>query len=258
MNPEAKRKRRGGEDENGGDSFTVLFTSLGIIMLAFFILLNSMAVLDNNRKLLALGSLTGTFNILPGGRRFTKGDTLLGPSSPILNKEGEEALDLLTAYLSARSLNDQVKWYARDNGVVLTITHNILFPSGSTEIPSEAQDLLERVAHVIRHFPNRVQVEGHTDIGPLPSGADKSTWKVSGLQAVRVVRYLTEKLGLDPRRFSALNFGPNHPLVANTSPENRARNRRVDIVLRGNFQALKSKVIDVKGFLFPVKGVGKE
>jgi chemotaxis protein MotB len=248
---ERKKKKQVGE----GAGFAVLFTSLSIILLAFFILLNSMAVIDQNRKRLALGSLIGSFKILPGGKRFTKGEKLLMPSAPLLPEAGLNALEDLDAFANTQALTNQVSWYLRDYGVVVSLADSILFPWGSSEVSTEAKAVLERVAKVIRQFPKHVEVEGHTDNGPLPPGPYQSHWELSGIQAVNVVRYLVEKLELEPKRFAAVGFGALWPLEPNNSKENRAKNRRVEIVLRGNFQALHPKVIEVEGFLFPVQEI---
>ncbi len=214
-----------------------------------------MAVIDQNRKLLALGSLIGSFKILPGGRRLSPGNSLVLPSAPFMDDETLMALQGLDAYLKTYPLGDQVKWFVRDYGVVVSLAASVLFPSGGTDISSESEEVLERIAKVIRRFPRRVQVEGHTDDGPMPPGPYRSSWELSGMQAVKVVRYFSERLNLEPMRFSAVGLGSLWPVVPNTTEENRAKNRRVEIVLRGNFQALQPKVIDVKGFRFPVKGL---
>lgn len=248
-----KKKDKGQSSDNAG--FAVMFTSLSIIMLAFFILLNSMAVIDQNRKLLALGSLVGSFKILPGGKRFTEGDTLVLPSAPVVNDEAMTALQGLDAYVKTNPLGDQVEWSVRDYGVVVSLAGSILFPKGGTEVSPEAEELLRRIGKVIRHFPRRVQVEGHTDDDALSTGSYRSQWELSGMQAVSIVRYFSERLKLEPKRFSASGMGSQWPVVPNTTAENRAKNRRVEIVLRGNFQALQPKVIEIKGFKFPVKGI---
>lgn len=246
-----KKKRQASQ----GSGFAVLFTSLSIILLAFFILLNSMAVIDHNRKLAALGSLLGSFNILPGGKRVTSGDALLLPSSPMLPEQGLSALQELDAFTKINPLGGQVKLHLRDYGVVVSLTDSVLFSRGSVEVSPQAEEILERIAKVIHNFPRRVQVEGHTDDGPLPAGLASSHWELSGKQAVAVVRYLVERHGLEAKRFSAVGFGNLWPLVPNSSKENRAQNRRVEIVLRGNFQALHPKVIDVEGFRFPIREI---
>jgi chemotaxis protein MotB len=250
-NNKGKRKKK----SEGAGGFAVMFTSLSIILLAFFILLNSLAVIDQNNKLLALASLIGTFKILPGGRRFAEGDTLVLPSAPFTNDETLMGLQGLDAYIKTNPLGDQMRWYLRDYGMVVSLASSVLFRKGSTDISPEAEEALQKVAKVISNFSLKVQVEGHTDKGSSSPGQYRSQWELSGMQAVKVVRHFTERLGLEPERFSAVGLGSFWPVVPNTTAENRKKNRRVEIVLRGNLKALQPKVIDVKGFRFPVKGI---
>jgi chemotaxis protein MotB len=58
-----------------------------------------------------------------------------------------------------------------------------------------------------------------------------TNWELSAARATSVVRYLEDAVGIDPRRLSAVGFGPNRPMDANDTPEGRARNRRIEIKL---------------------------
>ena len=74
-------------------------------------------------------------------------------------------------------------------------------------------------------------VQGHTDNVPISSARYNSNWELSTARAVSVVKYFIEVKGLDPTRFSATGYGEYQPLLDNTTPENRAINRRVDILI---------------------------
>lgn len=74
-------------------------------------------------------------------------------------------------------------------------------------------------------------VQGHTDNIPISSGTYKSNWELSTSRAVNVVKYFIETKGFDPTRFSATGYGEYRPLVDNATEENRAINRRVDILI---------------------------
>jgi chemotaxis protein MotB len=76
-----------------------------------------------------------------------------------------------------------------------------------------------------------LRIEGHTDDVPISTREFRSNWELSTARAATVIRFLTERVGFDPRRLSAAGYGEFHPRVANDTPENRARNRRVDIVI---------------------------
>jgi chemotaxis protein MotB len=79
-----------------------------------------------------------------------------------------------------------------------------------------------------------IVIEGHTDSVPLRGELARvfpTNWELSAARATSIVRYLQDTVGVDPRRLSAVGFGPNRPLDTNDSPEGRARNRRIEIKL---------------------------
>ena len=85
----------------------------------------------------------------------------------------------------------------------------------------------------IRPYMNQeiTMQEGHTDNIPISSGTYKSNWELSTARAITVLRYFIETKGFDPTRFSATGYGEYKPLVDNSTEENRAINRRVDILI---------------------------
>jgi chemotaxis protein MotB len=91
--------------------------------------------------------------------------------------------------------------------------------------------LIAHVADRLRALPNALRVEGHTDDVPIQTSKFASNWELSTARATRVVDYLIHAGSIDPARLSAAGYSQFHPLVANDSEANRARNRRTDIVI---------------------------
>ncbi len=83
-------------------------------------------------------------------------------------------------------------------------------------------------------MPNSIIVEGHTDNVPVGVKEFESNWELSATRATKVLRYFTEAKGQNPNRFSAVGYGETKPLVPNNSTENKAKNRRVNILLVTN------------------------
>ena len=110
----------------------------------------------------------------------------------------------------------------------------ILFDSGKADIKPEGRQVLQKVADVIGQVEDKaVRVEGHTDnvkIGGALTRAFASNWELSAARATNVARYL-QRLGVDPTLLSAAAYGEYRPVSENDTPEGRAKNRRIEIVL---------------------------
>lgn len=132
-------------------------------------------------------------------------------------------------------INDKSLGVQRVNDrLVLELSDKILFDSGSDQLKGEGFSVLGNVARVLadRVRTLQVQVGGHTDNVPLgPSGHFGSNWALSAARAVNVVRFFQGDGGIDPSRLAAVGYGEYQPVAPNSTPEGRARNRRIEIVL---------------------------
>lgn len=116
-------------------------------------------------------------------------------------------------------------------GVIVSLPESATFASGSADVSSGALEIIRQVAVVVGPRHNELRIEGHTDDQPIRTARFKSNWELSTARASAVVAFLVESAGIDPARLAAAGYGEHHPRVANDSPESRARNRRVDIVV---------------------------
>ena len=118
--------------------------------------------------------------------------------------------------------------------LTVDVVDKILFHSGQTEIRPEGLDVLKRVVEILMTVTDKViRVEGHTDSIPTAGALAKrypTNWELSAARALNVTRYL-EKEGIDPALLSAVAFGEHQPIAENDTPEGRAKNRRIAIIL---------------------------
>ena len=118
--------------------------------------------------------------------------------------------------------------------LTMDVVDKILFDSGQTEIRPEGLGVLKRVVEILMTVPDKViRVEGHTDsvqIGGALAKKYPTNWELSAARALNVTRFL-EKEGIDPALLSAVAFGEHQPIAENDTPEGRARNRRIAIIL---------------------------
>jgi chemotaxis protein MotB len=112
----------------------------------------------------------------------------------------------------------------------IEINTDILFPSGAAEFSPAAAPVLDKLADVLKPFPNPIRVEGHTDNRPIKTAAFPSNWELSAARAASVVHQFTKE-GIDPMRLEVVGFGEMHPRGSNDSVEGRNANRRVAVLV---------------------------
>jgi chemotaxis protein MotB len=112
----------------------------------------------------------------------------------------------------------------------IEINTDILFPSGSGAFSTAAEPVLDKLAEVLKPFPNPIRVEGHTDDRPIHTGPFPSNWELSAARAASVVHQFTKE-GIDPLRLEIVGFGEFHPRQPNDSNEGRNANRRVAVLV---------------------------
>jgi len=119
--------------------------------------------------------------------------------------------------------------------LTVNILDRILFDSGEADLKPDGAAVLRKVAAILTAHPNlKVHVIGHTDNVPIRASARNrfpSNWELSTARATAAVRFLTENAGVDPRRLGVVGYGEFRPVADNTTPEGRARNRRIAITI---------------------------
>ncbi|WP_290800222.1 OmpA family protein, partial [Flavobacterium sp.] len=130
-------------------------------------------------------------------------------------------------------INDEDIEINVEKGVVfISIADNLLFKSGSYEVSPGAKTVLGKVAKVINSKPDfECMVEGHTDNVPIKNTVLLDNWDLSVKRATSIVRVLQNDLGVDPKQLIPAGRSYFIPLVANDTPENRAKNRRTKIII---------------------------
>ena len=139
-----------------------------------------------------------------------------------------------------RSMIDagQLKVIVRDGRMIIVLESDVLFDSGKTSIKPGGQTALARVAQVLAGITDcKYQVAGHTDDVPIHTARFPSNWELSTARAVEVVSFLVSS-GMKPQQLSAAGYGEVDLVVPNDTPESRARNRRIEIVLELNLADL--------------------
>lgn len=131
----------------------------------------------------------------------------------------------------------KLKVTIREGRMVVELATDILFASGSASLSKDGKAAIVEVAELLKTIPVRkFQVEGHTDNVPM-KGAFKSNWELASARALTVLHAMVDA-GLAPERISAARFGDSRPTRDNATPENRAANRRIEIVVVPDLSSL--------------------
>jgi len=163
-------------------------------------------------------------------------DPLRPPEPPLIEEppkaepadELDQAADQLRAELAG--MDDQVELSVTEGRVNLRIRDNILFDPGAARLSSEGLRLLEELARRLADSDYPISVEGHTDNIPIRTLRFPSNWELSVARATSVLRYLASQ-GIDEKRLRAVGHADTRPVASNDTPEGRAANRRVDLVV---------------------------
>jgi chemotaxis protein MotB len=146
-------------------------------------------------------------------------------------KDFKEIQSAIEAYLVKHGAQNKVSIGITRRGLVVSLKEAGFFDSGSAVIKPAGYQLLNTILEAMTQYSNPLRVEGHTDNVPINTPLFPSNWELSVSRATNVLRYLQKSYDVAPSKLSATGYGEFRPTADNTTPENRAKNRRVDIVL---------------------------
>ena len=217
----------------GHDRWLVSYADLVTLLLAFFTTLYAASNVDATKLAPLSASLQQAFNVSTDPATAANGRPDIVPPVTIVARR--HSLDDIRLTLDAELAQD-VKDHRAEvtvdpRGLVVSMPEDSAFPVASIDVSPAALALVARVAAAVRRLPNGIRVEGHTDNVPIRTPKYGSNWELSTARASSVVAYLIEHTGIEPARLSAAGYGEFHPRAANDTQANRARNRRIDVII---------------------------
>jgi chemotaxis protein MotB len=229
------------DDGGGAPMWIVTFADMMSLLLCFFVLLLSFSAIDADKFRAAAESLREAFSFTAGAIETVEKPQ--GSISPDLRSQGQpkrtvdearERLKLaqneIEEYIQKAGLADHVQTSIAGDRLKVVNSNPLNFAPGKAQLLESSQDYLDALLPVLQRFEFVIQVEGHTDDRPIETLEFKSNWELSAARAANFVRYL-EDHGADPKRLAVIGYGPHRPLAPNDSEANRARNRRIEILL---------------------------
>lgn len=247
-----KRKRKSGGSGLNGDEWLGTYSDTITLLLTFFVLLYSMSTVNANKfkqiasSLESVLSRTGSNSILEFNKQ--QGEVpVVGSTIKTGKNKGtiiqKSMYQEIKDFVGTSNLKNKVEVLKDSRGVVLMLKENVLFDIGSSEIKKQSTQTLNMIDEILKKFSkSNIIVEGHTDNVPINNNKYPSNWELSTARAVNVLRYFVEVSKMNPDRFTAAGYGQYKPIVPNNTEENRAKNRRVNIIIEdSNIQNAKGE-----------------
>lgn len=219
-----------------GDLQNKMNVTLMMILLAFFIVLNSLAVPKSDKRKAALGSLVGSLGILPGGQSPMQADkkAVFKPTAPLLTEaiSAAKLIGEFEDYAIHKKLGKQIATIITSNGLELILPTSIIFEKDSAIIKPGAFEIIAEVGKVLKRIHGPFVIEGHADSQKFQSARYRSSLDLSIGRAGAIAHFFVKDLEVDPDNIAIAGYGAYRPLFPNDTPEHMERNDRIRFVYR--------------------------
>jgi|SRR5581483_6176494 len=248
-------RKRGAPEPENHERWLVSYADFITLLFAFFVVMFASSQTDKVRakqvseaveKALGDGRsisvpaavakvLGGTVDDRGQGNAMMKGPG--GAQRALKNAPPESVVELMP---SLERLNKDLEEEIKDGklevrmeprGLVISLRQSAFFSSGTDALDQSNLPTMKKLAELIAALPNSIQLEGHTDAIPIHNARFASNWELSCARAIAVLETLCGKFQLSRQRFSVVGRADTVPIDSNDTPEGRARNRRVDVVI---------------------------
>jgi chemotaxis protein MotB len=234
-------KKHKHEEHENHERWLVSYADFITLLFAFFVVMYSVSAINEGKFRTVSESIKAALNPVVteqvANNHFNLGNFKSSLVPSIVEKKGRI---IRTVEKMVKKLEGDMRMRGKivaaptKNGVLITIPDNLLFESGRADVNQEALPILEALATVLAdsaHELQEITVQGHTDNVPIRTAQFPSNWELSTARAVTVVRILTERYNSPATKISASGHAEFKPVVDNLSPENRMKNRRVEVLL---------------------------
>jgi chemotaxis protein MotB len=246
------RKRKHGEHVNH-ERWLVSYADFITLLFAFFVVMFAASNSDQKKAGQIAHAVQTAFNEMaifdPGSRVVPISNEVGTPADAkaiiaqlIESRSGGEGgrppmsqvRSQLETLLKEEMANHSIRLYEDARGLTISLAEAGFFPAGSAVMPPQALKVVDRIAATLQPLNYGVRVEGHTDNTPIHTAQFPSNWELSTARATFLLQYLVSAAKFPPPRLSAVGYGEYRPVGPNNTPEGRAANRRVDLVVIGD------------------------
>jgi chemotaxis protein MotB len=228
--------------QKGAPPWLVTMGDMNNLLMCFFIvMMGDITTVNKEEFQMMLSSFKGGLGIFEGGNTVAKGrlsemghNLMSLPSNEkgkVLAQVRKKAVEAFKPEIQSK----KIRVREDERGLVITLSGDSYFDTGSANIKEELKPVLKKVSEITKNIKHYTRIEGHTDNRPIPPSGVKqgysTNWDLSASRSVNVLKYLTEKESVPSRQLSAVAFGDTRPIDDNNTPEGRAYNRRVEIII---------------------------
>ncbi|MFT7579324.1 MAG: chemotaxis protein MotB [Myxococcota bacterium] len=231
----------------GAPAWLATFADMMTLLMAFFVLLLSLAEIDATKYRAVAGSMKQALGVKVDSPLPTLPDGEIPPDPEKTEKVNKPAdceikqgkavvkanqqFELLKAKLSKLDVAHNLHIRRINEQIIIRIEEQGVFKSASDRISQEFLPKIAMLRDILAELDGGVLVTGHTDDIPISNGRFRSNWELSSARAVSVVHELLKNEAIPPKRLSAVGYADSRPLTPNVDIPSRRKNRRVDIVL---------------------------
>ncbi|MDH4301047.1 MAG: OmpA family protein [Nitrospira sp.] len=227
------------EEHENHERWLVSYADFITLLFAFFVVMYSISSVNAGKYRTVSESIRAALNpvVSPPSSPTpialsTSKAALTAPDAPGSKEVVIRKLRNLVKGIKAVPQMSTVRITEKINGdIVITIPDQLLFNSGEAAVRSEALPFLEGLGGAIVELNRHTKVEGHTDNVPIRTAQFPSNWELSAARAVMVVRVLSELYSVPSDHLAAVGHADTRPITENLDPEQRAKNRRVEVVI---------------------------
>ncbi|MEM5948653.1 flagellar motor protein MotB [Spirochaetia bacterium 38H-sp] len=236
----AEKKKKEKKADEGAPDYMLTYGDMVTLLLTFFVMMFTTATVDGYQVRLILSAFPGLGsreggNTLSVGRLAELGNTVMSLPSMQRGRALDEARKKAISAFQPEIKAKTVRVKQDERGLVITLAADAFFRSASAELNIEAaRETLIKLSNLLSSpelADRKIRIEGHTDNIPTdPAGPWPSNWELSADRSINVLHFLSD-YGVDEQKFQAMGLADTVPLADNATPEGRAYNRRVDIII---------------------------
>lgn len=221
------------EVKQGAPDWVVTFGDMMSLLLCFFVLLLSFSTMEMEKFKVVAGFMRQAFGVQKENSYtgVPMGTTIMTTQTRTSTTAADEIelIERIRRALEQAGLGGKGSVNVTRRGVAVRLEGEVVFESGSAELKRANTKIFDEIVRIARSRPGEIEVEGHTDDVPIATSTYPSNWELSTARAGQAVRYMIER-GMPRSRIKAVGYADTRPVAPNQTPEDRAKNRRVEIL----------------------------